>query len=237
MAIRAQINLRLLLFTVVFTALFITLGFWQLERAVEKAEQIEQHAKFMNLPTEQLDGLPDSQRSNGRRVRLKGEIDVEQVFLLDNVVLDGRVGFEVVHPMRLSQGGTVLINRGFVAAGASRAILPRVPPLRNRFTTSGRIYRSDWMNRDQELAYSGWPRVVPTQDPGILSGLLARQVQPFVVRLDAADPNGLPRNWVTTVMLPAKHQGYAVQWFAMALALVGMFVYFTFSRQKQGASS
>jgi len=78
---------------------------------------------------------------------------------------------------------------------------------------------------------------VPTQDPGILSGLLARQVQPFVVRLDAADPNGLPRNWVTTVMLPAKHQGYAVQWFAMALALVGMFVYFTFSRQKQGASS
>ena len=32
MAIRAQINLRLLMFTVVFTALFITLGFWQLER-------------------------------------------------------------------------------------------------------------------------------------------------------------------------------------------------------------
>ena len=39
MAIRAQINLRLLMFTVVFTALFITLGFWQLERAVEKTVQ------------------------------------------------------------------------------------------------------------------------------------------------------------------------------------------------------
>ena len=237
MAIRAQINLRLLLFTVAFTALFITLGVWQLGRAVEKAEQIAQHARLLNLPAEKLEEVPDKERIDGRLVEVVGAIEIEQVFLLDNVVLDGRVGFEVVHPMRLEQGGTVLINRGFVAAGASRAVLPRVPPLRNRFTTSGRIYRSDWMNRDQELAYSGWPRVVPTQDPGILSGLLARQVQPFVVRLDAADPNGLPRSWVTTVMLPAKHQGYAVQWFAMALALVGMFVYFTFSRQKQGASS
>lgn len=237
MAIRAQINLRLLLFTIAFTALFITLGFWQLERADQKAVQIEQHASLMNLPAEQLHAVPRAQRLDGRRVKLIGEIDAERVFLLDNVVLDGRVGFEVVQAMQLSEGGTVLINRGFVAAGASRAVLPSVPALGNRFTTSGRIYRSDWMNRDQALAYSGWPRVVPTQAPGVLSGLLARQLLPFVVRLDAEDANGLPRHWVTTVMLPAKHRGYAVQWFAMAFALVGMFIYFTFGRQTQGASS
>ncbi len=56
MAIRAQINLRLLMFTVVFTALFITLGFWQLERAVEKTVQIAQHARLLNLPAEKLEG-------------------------------------------------------------------------------------------------------------------------------------------------------------------------------------
>ena len=144
MAIRAQINLRLLMFTVVFTALFITLGFWQLERAVEKTVQIAQHARLLNLPAEKLEGVPGDERLDGRLVQLVGEIERNQVFLLDNVVVDGRVGFEVVHPMQLDQGGTVLINRGFVAAGASRAVLPIVPALGNRDTASGRIYHSDW---------------------------------------------------------------------------------------------
>ena len=235
MAIRAQINLRLLLFTVAFTALFITLGVWQLGRAVEKAEQIAQHARLLNLPAEKLEEVPDKERIDGRLVEVVGAIEIEQVFLLDNVVLDGRVGFEVVHPMRLEQGGTVLINRGFVAAGASRAVIPKVPAVENRVSTLGRIYRSDWMNSDQPLAYDGWPRVVPTRDPGVLSGVLGQQLLPFVVRLEASDPNGLPRNWVTSVMLPEKHQGYAVQWFAMAAVLVSMFLYFTFGRQSQGA--
>ena len=237
MAIRAQINLRLLLFTVAFTGLFIYLGFWQLDRAVEKAVQISTHAKLLNLPAANLDGLPDARRTDGRLVRLIGEIDIEQVFLLDNVVLDGRVGFEVVHPMRLSQGTTVLINRGFVPGGTSRAVLPSVPPISNPRKALGRIYISEWMNRDQPLVYSGWPRVVPMQDPAILSEPLAQQLLPFVVRLEADDPNGLPRNWVTTVMSPEKHQGYAVQWFAMAFVLVGMFLYFSFSGRTQGAAS
>jgi len=38
-------------------------------------------------------------------------------------------------------------------------------------------------------------------------------------------------------MLPEKHQGYAVQWFAMAVVLICMFLYFTFGRQTQGAPS
>ena len=65
MAIRAQINLRLLMFTVVFTALFITLGFWQLERAVEKTVQIAQHARLLNLPAEKLEGVPGDERLDG----------------------------------------------------------------------------------------------------------------------------------------------------------------------------
>ena len=88
MAIRAQINLRLLLFTVAFTALFITLGVWQLGRAVEKAEQIAQHARLLNLPAEKLEEVPDKERIDGRLVEVVGAIEIEQVFLLDNVVLD-----------------------------------------------------------------------------------------------------------------------------------------------------
>jgi len=75
MAIRAQINLRLLMFTVVFTALFITLGFWQLERAVEKTVQIAQHARLLNLPAEKLEGVPGDERLDGRLVQLVGEIE------------------------------------------------------------------------------------------------------------------------------------------------------------------
>jgi cytochrome oxidase assembly protein ShyY1 len=43
------------------------------------------------------------------------------------------------------------------------------------------------------------------------------------VRIDSGQPGALEVDWQVINVSPAKHHGYAVQWFAMALALAVIF--------------
>jgi cytochrome oxidase assembly protein ShyY1 len=47
------------------------------------------------------------------------------------------------------------------------------------------------------------------------------------VRLAEATPGVLARNWSVVSTTPEKHRGYAVQWFAMATALVLLYFYYS----------
>ena len=229
-------SLRLLAFTVIFISLFTYLGFWQIDRAKFKKGLLAQQALVEALPVARLSELTAREIRTGRRVAVEGLIDPEKVFLLDNVVVEGQVGFEVLHPILLDSGESLLINRGFLSAGASRETLPVVPFLNSPMTALGVVYVSDWANSDMPLLYSGWPRIVPTQDPKVLGSVLGTPLLPWVLRLDEADPNSLPRYWVTTVMSPEQHTGYAVQWFTMALVLLGLFIMSVYKKRKEGRS-
>ena len=50
-----------------------------------------------------------------QRLRVQGQFDTERQFLLDNIILDGRYGYYVVTPLRLSDDNDVLlVNRGWI---------------------------------------------------------------------------------------------------------------------------
>ena len=63
-----------------------------------------------------------------RTVTLEGTFDARRQILIDNAVHAGRVGYTIVTPLLLADGRAVLINRGFVVAGPSRAVLPDPKP-------------------------------------------------------------------------------------------------------------
>ena len=64
----------------------------------------------------------DPARFRFRAVRAQGVYDATHQLLIDNRVHEGRVGFEVVAPLKLGEGpGYVLVDRGWVAQGPSRA--------------------------------------------------------------------------------------------------------------------
>ena len=51
-------------------------------------------------------------------------------------------------------------------------------------------------------------------------------VQPVVLQLDAApEPGGYAREWPAPDLRPDKNVGYAFQWFAMALAVIAVYVW------------
>ena len=227
-------NWKLALFSGFFFILFVNLGLWQLERATEKEDLMAEQAIRRNLPPVVFNELPkDANDLSGTVVRLKGEYVPGRIFLLDNRVLKGKVGFEVLVPYRESGGVLVLVNRGFVPMGRTREETPVIPSLITSAITDGSLYiavENSFIPAAETIETVDWPRIVQTSDPLDLQQLIGEDLYPHLFRLTESDPNALPRFWPTTIMLPVKHKGYALQWFTMALVIAMAFTFFTFRK-------
>jgi cytochrome oxidase assembly protein ShyY1 len=225
-------NWKLALFSGFFFILFVNLGLWQLERAAEKEDLITEEANRRNQPPVLFNELPrDAHHLSGTVVRLKGEYVPGRIFLLDNRVLKGKVGFEVLVPYRESGGVLALVNRGFVPMGRTREETPVIPSLITSTFAAGSLYISvenRFIAEEENIEVANWPRIVQTGDPLVLQQLIGEDFYPHIFRLTESDPNALPRFWPTTIMLPVKHKGYALQWFTMALVIAMAFTFFTF---------
>lgn len=227
-------NWQLALFSGFFFVLFVKLGLWQLERATEKEDLIAGETMRRNLPPVLFDELPkDVRHLSGTLVRLNGEYVPDRFFLLDNRVLKGKVGFEVLVPYRQSSGELALVNRGFVPMGRTREDAPVIPALITSTIADGSLYiavENSFIFQEESIAAAGWPRIVQTSDPLVLQRFIGEGFYSHLFRLIESDPNALPRYWPTTIMLPVKHRGYALQWFTMALVLALAFAFSTFRR-------
>ena len=235
-----SINWRVTAFTVVFFIVFVHLGFWQLDRKDEKVALLEANAEAMarspvglaELEARDIDDLQNA----GSRVVLYGRWENRWV-LLDNRILKGRAGYEVLQLFRdATIEQPVLINRGYVPAGRHR--LAAVDILFDASVTPGlvSIIGIPRFSREAERSWLGSETMsngvslIQLADAEQIGQVLSEPLYPVVIRLDEKDPMALPRHWPVTVMAPEMHRGYAVQWFLMAFAIVVMWGVFTWQQ-------
>jgi cytochrome oxidase assembly protein ShyY1 len=225
---------RITLFTLVMVPLMVSLGFWQLERAQDKAHLAAAFEERQQQAPAPISGLWDktAEALAYLPVQLIGSFLPDKYFLLDNQVQHGQFGYDVLRILQLSDGGgTVLVNLGWVAGDAARRVLPAVPMVDGTVEISGHIYIAPgepFMLAEQQLG-NAWPKLIQAVEMDKLAPTLAAlqgdSVFPFPVRVDAGEPGALQVDWQLVNMSPQTHQGYAVQWFAMAAVL---FVFFLF---------
>lgn len=215
-----QWNGRLLLCCLLILPLTLAAGFWQLDRAGEKRELLATFAARAQQAPVALTGVDPDADNRYLRVSASGRPDPGHQFLLDNRMRAGRAGYEVLTPVQLGDGGWVLVNRGWLPRGPSRAALPEIPPLPERVDWVGHLHgaasRAPVLGPEQPVA--GWPQIVQQPDLELLERRLGRELLPYLVRLERSP--GFDTGWITTNLSPAQHQGYAVQWFALSLTLV-----------------
>lgn len=213
-----------LLLTVVLMVLalvFARLGYWQLERKAEKAELFD---RFENAPAMSItEAVAEGQRF--ARVEGFGRFDGERHVLLDNRMFRGRPGVNVLTPFTIEGGPVVLVNRGWLPLPPDRKTLPDIPTDDSLRTIRGRLNllrtQGPRLGEADVLVEDAWPQLVTYLDPEPLSEALGRPLPPWLVQLDATEPGGFEgRQWRAAVMEPATHGGYAVQWFALSLAAV-----------------
>ena len=212
------------------TALLCSLGFWQLGRGEQKKMLIDRQQIAATAPALDLNGqtLIDKDALRYRPVTLLGHYDPAHQVLIDNQVLDGKPGYRVLTPFLPDKGGpAVLVNRGWVALGASREVLPNLDITTPIQQVQGRVNlfpEPGIRLRGGEVPGETWPVRVQVIDKQLLAEKLGYTLSDYQVELDPAQSEGYQRQWKIAVAIPPeKHQAYAVQWFGLALTLTALF--------------
>lgn len=209
--------------------LLIRLGFWQIARANEKRAIIAEQKAKMALPPRHIDRpLANAEGLQFHRLQIDGKfLDKYQIFI-DNKIHQNQAGYDVVTPMRIGVSRQyVLVDRGWVPMGKSRADLPKINTPHHAVSIVGiaKYHTKDVVSfGDGNRSNKGWPAVVRWVDIKAIAKETKLDLVPFMLLLDPESRFGYVRHWKFINMPPAKHMSYAVQWFAMAIALVVIYL-------------
>ena len=217
--------------------LFSGLGVWQLQRAAEKRAVIAALADKQQPALKHLPATPAALREAARReVRVQGRYEGERQFLLDNRILEGQPGFDVLTPLVLDDGRRVLVDRGWVAAGATRKPVKSVGlAIDARVTVEGRLWlpESGIALGAAVTPGDGWPRLVTRIDFAALEETLDRELVPVVIRADGDAPWLFRPRDLQPRFGPMRHYGYAFQWFALALTVLAVVCILEWRRRRK----
>ncbi len=227
--------------TLVGVVLLCVLGTWQLQRLAWKESLVAAIAERAHGAPVSL-AVVEERAARGddveyTRVAVDGAFANDREIHLYALDESGEPGFHVITPLRLADGSTVLVNRGFVpnelkdparrAAGqltgkVSVTGLVRHGDQQATFIPANDVARNIWYWRDMDAMAAA------------AAGADASRVHRFVVDAEAepAPPGGWPRGGVTRLTLPNRHLEYALTWYGLAASLVGVFLAFAASRWK-----
>jgi len=216
------------LLTIVMMALLISLGRWQLRRADEKRVLFDSFASGTDAT--QIIELATPPLKRYQHIEAVGHYDQSRQVLIDNMVNAGGAGYFVITPFALTGGGWLLVNRGWVPLGASRAERPAIPVADDTRRLRGRADHMPsagiQLGARAELK-PPFPVVAPFPSRTEIAGLLHETSWTSatdLVLLDPGEPDGYVRNWSAPGFPPLRHIAYAVQWFALALTLFVIYV-------------
>jgi surfeit locus 1 family protein len=230
---RRALALQALAAGLLFAAL-IGLGVWQTRRLAWKDALLARIDARVNAapvalpaPAEWARLTPESYEY--LRVRSRGRFDLDREALVFSAAPKGagdEPGYYAVAPFRLTAGGAVLVNRGFVpqsrrddglrrrepAGEVEITGVLRAPQSRNAFTPADDPAKGLWY----------------TRDPAAIAGRLGvAGAAPFMVDQETdgapAAADGLFRAKIDAADIPNNHFSYAATWFTLAFILAVMF--------------
>jgi len=210
----------------------VSFGQWQLERLDQvRTANARLEVRASASPTDLIDLLAevgtDPEALEFRRVLVTGVFRPDEEVLQRNRIQRGLQGLDVLTPLDLGDGTSLLVRRGWVPTTMA------VPPVREAAPPDGSVTISGILERsvDQPRFGARDPDVGPLErvfhpDTARLDRQMSGILLPVVLRMDA-----LPGTTATT--LPAapeppgldegSHLSYAVQWHLFALLAIGAY--------------
>jgi surfeit locus 1 family protein len=227
--------------TLLLLPVLVSLGFWQLHRAQEKRLLQAEFDRRQNEPPAPFELYHEpAEQLRFRQVVMHGSYEPKYQILLDNRVEQGQVGYYVLTPLRIyGSDARVLVNRGWVALGSSRQALPHIDTPEAKVEVTGIVTVPD--SRGFHLggvtpSGSGWQPVWEYLDLAEYAHRVPFPVQPIVVLLDPdSQAGGFRRQWARLDTGIATHEGYAVQWFALASAVVAIYIFVNIRKIRAGS--
>ncbi len=215
---------RMFLCALIAILVLMGLGHWQVMRAQEKKALLLQAQRASDYPPVSWQGakLPARYQS----LTVQGTY-LPQIFLLDNQHHAHQFGYDVLSALVLSNGSVVLVDRGWLKADVIRQTLPSVFIPKGRQKITGYAYypsHKQWVLGPVVEVKTQQISVIEMISPHLIGKILHKSVYPFIIRLHATEPHGYLRQWSLVSMPPSRHIAYAIQWYAMAAIVLGLFI-------------
>lgn len=219
---------------IVVAVIAVQLGNWQLRRADEKREigaSIAQFERGVPVAVSDAGEMPPA----WSRVSLCGEWIPDRTLYHDNRVHERQPGYHVLMPLRLDSGAVVLVNRGWIAAGPDRAVLPQVLIAAGPVELVGRVVvpeKDPFSLGDSPRDGARWQYI----DTTAYSEWAGFPVAAWVVQQTSASADGLLRAWPAPDLGVDKHRGYAVQWYSLATLAAALTAFYLFRSFRKHAA-
>jgi surfeit locus 1 family protein len=229
-------------------AVLIGLGTWQLQRKTWKEGLIatltaQLAAPPIALPAASTWPRLDENALQYHRVTLTAQFDNSKealVYAIPSVfrpdVQDAGPGYWVFTPARLSDGSTVMVNRGFVPEGRQNPKSRPQSEIAEPVSIVGAMRWPDarhWFTPTDDPAHNLWF----SRDPAAIAAAKGiGPVAPFYVEQESpVPPGGLPQPGKLMVSLPDNHLQYALTWYGLALVLAGTFISWALGSRREKA--
>lgn len=163
-----------------------------------------------------------------RTVSVRGTFDPRHTVLLDNKVRHRQPGYEVVTPLKVAGSDEhVLVVRGWIAAPASRDVLPEV-----RTPAGVTSIEGVSQARLPRLLVHGEThgKVRQTLEIDAFAAETGLRLQPRFIEQHSQADDGLLREWSRPDFGVEKHESYALQWYSLAVLAALLGIVFSFRK-------
>ena len=206
--------------------LVLSLGLWQIDRGYKKKELENTFLERQSQPVKEIKYNTFDDSDLYRNVVLEGKY-LDQIFLLDNKIHNGKPGLKVFSPFESINESLVLVSRGWIEF-EDRSSLPVIKTATNALKIQG-ILRSesrDFILENDNMKKNTNPMLVQTINLDELSNYLGKPLSPYILELSELSKSSFVKTWQPINLSSFRHFGYAVQWFGLGLVLIIGYLFF-----------
>lgn len=212
---------------IALVAVGCALGSWQLRRMHQKESMLAEVASVIaNRTARPLGVAADATRSRGYDWAVgEGRFLTQAAWLLDNQQREGRPGVRVFRLFQPEGAMPLLVEMGWLPVGAGREMPVVGAAPEGRIAIRGLLLpppSRGLMSGAESATADGQHLVIGLDAARIAARAGLPAIAPRVLRLDPALPIGHARDLdvLPNTLPPERHLGYAVQWFALAAAVL-----------------
>jgi surfeit locus 1 family protein len=233
-------------FALAALVLLLELGFWQLARLAWKENLITRISERSQLsfaspaPPEREWPKVTAERDEYRRVTVTGTFRHDREAMCYDLLSETKgqfsgPGYWVLTPLVTPDGVIIFVNRGFVPLDRKNPTTRYEGQISGPITVSGLLRMGEgrsWFTPADDPSHGIWQQRDPV---AIAKAYGLERVAPFFIDADSKpNPGGLPQGGETRLSFPNRHLEYAVTWFGLALALIGVFGVFALMQLRGG---
>ncbi len=232
--------------------LLVTLGTWQWQqfqqkRALEREKQARSDRQTVDVSS--IEAFSQTELGH-RRVRLHGTLHEQTRMIFENRFRDGQPGVWLASPLELADGGFLIVNRGWIPFQAAKDSLPQGLTTPAATSDAGhdtyhatlhpidRPVKDAFMRKqiaDGEVTVWNHDTHWDSVDIAAISDAISPEIRgpappkhylASLAERHSGDPHPIARRdqKVQAYLTAGRHIGYAIFWYTVAIALVGMYI-------------